>query len=494
MNRFISQKKTLSRYIIKKYLSFLIVILLLFSLIRNISALLFFGSDNLNFSRILDAETLITPDYENTDISGLADIDGWIEILDEKNRVIYTKGNVLDPHSEYTQDELLEMNALGGFLGKTSLTVGGVLNLTYKGSVQDTPEYLATYTVFERGGQTLTGLVRFPAEKVSARFSFLNPGGELRTAMYQTGAALFAACTAVFLFFLLRYARAIRTHVAAPNETLVNGLREITSGNYGTRIRLNAEYEYREIEDSFNLLAEELMTATKERERLNQERRQLLSNIAHDLKTPITTLQGYAKALSDHVVKSPEQQEEYLSAIYRKSVHMTDLVNKLLEYSRLENDTYHLHLEDTEFTEFVRTVIIDQYGAFENRRIELETEIPDSEICLSIDRTEIRRVLLNLLGNCIAHNPPGTSARAVVRSDGHFCTFGLWDNGTPIPEELRDSVFEPFVCGDASRQSGNGSGLGLSICRKVAEKHGGTIVLKEGPDGYKGFVLSLPCI
>ena len=311
--------------------------------------------------------------------------------------------------------------------------------------------------------------------------------------MYQTGTALFAACTFVFLFFLLRYARAIRTHVAAPNETLVNGLREITSGNYGTRIRLNAEYEYREIEDSFNLLAEELMTATKERERLNRERRQLLSNIAHDLKTPITTLQGYAKALSDHVVKSPEQQDEYLSAIYRKSVHMTDLVNKLLEYSRLENDTYHLHPENTEFTEFVRTVIIDQYEAFENRRMELETEIPDSEICLSIDRTEIRRVLLNLLGNCIAHNPPGTSVRAVVRSDGHFCTFGLWDNGTPIPEELRDSVFEPFVCGDASRQSGNGSGLGLSICRKVAEKHGGTIVLKEGPDGYKGFILSLPC-
>ena len=398
MNRFFPKKKTLSRYIIKKYLSFLIVILLLFSLIRNISALLFFGSDNLNFSRILDAGTLITPDYENTDISGLADINGWIEILDEKNRVIYTKG-----------------------------------------------------------------------------------------------AALFAACTFVFLFFLLRYARAIRTHVAAPNETLVNGLREITSGNYGTRIRLNAEYEYREIEDSFNLLAEELMTATKERERLNRERRQLLSNIAHDLKTPITTLQGYAKAPSDHVVKSPEQQDEYLSAIYRKSVHMTDLVNKLLEYSRLENDTYYLHPENTEFTEFVRTVIIDQYEAFENRRMELETEIPDSEICLSIDRTEIRRVLLNLLGNCIAHNPPGTSVRAVVRSDGHFCTFGLWDNGTPIPEELRDSVFEPFVCGDASRQSGNGSGLGLSICRKVAEKHGGTIVLKEGPDGYKGFILSLPC-
>lgn len=494
MNR-ISKKKTLSRYIIKKYLSFLIVILLLFSLIRNLSALLFFGSDNLNFSRILDANALITEDYENTDISGLADIDGWIEILDEENRVIFTKGKVLDPHSEYTQKELLEMNALGGFLGKTSFTIGGILNLTYKGNEHGTSRYLATYTVFERGGQSLTGLVRFPAEKVSARFTFLNPSGELRTAMFQTGVALFAACTGVFLFFLLRYARAIRTHVAAPNETLVTGLREITSGNYETRIRLNAEYEYREIEDSFNQLADELMTATKERERLNRERRQLLSNIAHDLKTPITTLQGYAKALSDHVVKSPEQQEEYLSAIYHKSVHMAGLVNKLLEYSRLENDTYQLHLEDTEFTEFVRTVIIDQYDAFENHQIELDAEIPDGEIHLTIDRIEIRRVLLNLLGNCIVHNSPETSAHAVVWSDGHFCMFELWDNGTPIPAELRESIFEPFVCcGDASRQSGNGSGLGLSICRKVAEKHGGTITLQEGPDGYKGFILSLPCI
>lgn len=274
----------------------------------------------------------------------------------------------------------------------------------------------------------------------------------------------------------------------------MEGLREITSGNYETRISLNAEYEYREIEDSFNLLAEELMNATQERERLNRERRQLLSNIAHDLKTPITTLQGYAKALSDHMVISPEQQEEYLSAIYRKSVHMTDLVNKLLEYSRLENDTWHFDFRETEFTEFVRTVIIDQYDEFEARRVDLETDIPDREITLSVDRTEIRRVLLNLLGNCIAHNPPGISARAVVRTEGRFCVFELWDNGTPIPPELQESIFEPFVCGDASRKSGNGSGLGLSICRKVAEKHGGTIVLKEGKDGYKGFILRLPLL
>ena len=487
-------QKTLSRYIIKKYLSFLIVILLLFTLIRNVGAILLFGSDNLNLSHVLDAGSLIGSDYENTDISVLSDIGGWIEILDENNHVIYTKGEVLDPHAKYSQEELLEMNALGALLGKKSFTVAGVLNISYKGSLRDFPPYLATYTSFERDGKRMTGLVRFPAEKISAEFTVLNPSGRVFSDALLTGAALFISCAVVFLFFLLRYAQAIRTHVAAPNAKLVEGLREITSGNYDTHICLNAEYEYREIEDSFNLLAEELMSATKERERLNRERRQLLSNIAHDLKTPITTLQGYAKALSDHMVISPEQQEEYLSAIYRKSVHMTDLVNKLLEYSRLENDTWHFDFRETEFTEFVRTVIIDQYDEFEARRVDLEIDIPDREITLSVDRTEIRRVLLNLLGNCIVHNPPGISARAVVRTEGRFCVFELWDNGTPIPPELQESIFEPFVCGDASRKSGNGSGLGLSICRKVAEKHGGTIVLKEGKDGYKGFILRLPLL
>lgn len=484
--------KTLSRYIIKKYLSFLIVILLLFTLIRNAGALLLFGIDNLNLSHVLDAGSLIGKDYENTDISALSDIGGWIEILDENNHVVYTKGEVLDLRSQYSQEELLEMNALGALLGKKSFTVAGMLNITYKGSQRDIPRYLATYTAFERDGEFMTGLVRFPSEKVSAEFTVLNPSGKVLSSALLTGAALFLSCAAVFLFFLLRYAYAIRTHVAAPNEKLVRGLREITSGNYETRICLNAEYEYLEIEDSFNLLAEELMNATQERERLNQERRQLLSNIAHDLKTPITTLQGYAKALNDHMVTSPEQQEEYLSAVYRKSVHMTDLVNKLLEYSRLENDTWHFDFRKTEFTEFIRTVIIDQYEEFEARRIDLETDIPDQDILLSVDQTEIRRVLLNLLRNCIVHNPPGISARAVVRTDGRFCVFELWDNGTPIPPELQESIFKPFVCGDASRQSGNGSGLGLSICRKVAERHGGTIVLKKGSDGYKGFILRLP--
>ena len=84
-------QKTLSRYIIKKYLSFLIVILLLFTLIRNVGAILLFGSDNLNLSHVLDAGSLIGSDYENTDISVLSDIGGWIEILDENNHVIYTK-------------------------------------------------------------------------------------------------------------------------------------------------------------------------------------------------------------------------------------------------------------------------------------------------------------------------------------------------------------------------------------------------------------------
>ena len=486
------KKKTLSQYIIRKYASFLIVLALLVSVIYNAVSLFLFGTDMLNTRAILDAATLISSDYENTDISLLDDIGGWIEILDENNQVIYTKGTVPEPKDSYTQSELLTQNALGSLLRADSFTVAGVINITYKGDPANRQKYAATYTAFERDGKPLTGIVKFPAENVSAGITFINPRGELAARWHLTALVLAASVILLLLACLLRYSHVIRVHLAAPNARLVEGLREITAGNYSCHLELNAEYEYREIEDSFNLLADELRQATEERDRLNRERQHLLSSIAHDLKTPITTIQGCARALADHMVSSPEQQEEYLEAICRKSAHMTELVNKLLEYSRLENDSFRLTLQETDFAELARSCVIDCYDAFEKNEMTLDVDIPDAEILLNIDPTETRRVLLNLLNNSIVHNPPGTKVHIRTKKVENWCIFEVRDNGTPIPPGIQDSIFEPFVCGDRSRQTRNGSGLGLSICRTVAGKHGGDVFLREEKEGEKSFVLRLP--
>ena len=486
------KKKTLSQYIIRKFASFLIVLALLASIIYNLVSLVLFGTDMLNTREILDAAALISADYENTDISILDDVGGWIEILDEDNRVIYTKGTVLEPKTAYTQAELLEQNALGSLLRADTFTIAGVVNITYKGDPGARQEYAATYTTFERDGRTLTGIVKFPAENVSAGITFVNPGGELARRWHITTFVLLSSMILLLLLCLLRYAHVVRVHLASPNARLVSGLREITAGNYSFHLDLNAEYEYREIEDSFNLLADELKQANEDRTRLNRERQHLLSSIAHDLKTPITTIQGYARALADHMLKTPEQEAEYLSAICRKSAHMTELVNKLLAFSRLGNDSFQLTLQKTDFSELARSSVIDCYDAFEKKGMSLEADIPDDEIILELDPAEIRRVLQNLLNNSIVHNPPGTDVHVTVGTDEKWCTFEICDNGRPIPPEIRDSIFEPFVCGDQSRQSRNGSGLGLSICRKAAQRHGGDVFLVEEAEGEKCFVLRLP--
>lgn len=485
------KKKTLGQYIIRKYISFFLILILLFSLIYNAGTYLILGRSLHKYTKILDADTVIPADYENADISFLENVDGWVEVLDADNRVIYTKGTVLEPKKQYTQSELLNLSAAGTLLKGDVFNIAGIFTVTRKREAYDPTRYFISCTTFERDGQMLTGIVKLPADRISAKFTLLNPSGDLGRRGTLSSLIIFFLCAAVFSICLIRYARTIRTRVAVPNQKLVDGLHEITSGNYKMHLDLQAEYEYQEIEESFNQLADELYRATEDRDRLNRERRQLLSNIAHDLKTPITTLRGYARALSDHMVRSPEQTEEYLAAIYRKSEHMSQLIDKLLEYSRLENADYRLALQRTEFTELVRTAIIDQYSQFEEHGIIPQLEIPDQEIFLMIDPTEIRRVLLNLMTNAVVHNPPGISVRITVRNDSRFCSFEIWDNGPPIPPTLKESIFDPFVSGDSSRSSRSGSGLGLSICRKAAQRHGGSLELIETEDGYKCFALRL---
>lgn len=494
------RKRTLSSYLLKKYIFSSVFLILALSLFYNLAGEFLLG--NLSPEEILLAENLIQRDYENTDISYLEDVDGWIEILDEDNRVIYTKGNVLEPKEQYTQQELLEQSSFGNLVQGQQYKVAGIISVTKK---EEKPKerYAATYSVFERDGRKLTGVVKIPASKLGATFMFLNPAGRTGRRLVQTMSVIAAGVILILLFFLLRYARSVKIHLAAPNQELVSGLKKMTSGDYAARIRLNAEYEYGEIEDSFNLMAEELERATDDRERLTRERRQMLSSLAHDLRTPMTTIQGYAKALSEHVVKEPGQQEEYLDAIYRKSIHLNEMITKLLEYSRLENDSYTLDMQKTDFAELVRNAAAEQYGEFEAHELLLEIEIPEHEIQVLADRTELMRVITNLFRNCIVHNPPGISAKIEVEETKEKCSLTVWDNGTQIDPQMREKIFEPFISCDSARGTKNGSGLGLAICRKIMEKHGGTIRVVDdktetydrtetyGRTGWKGFRLEL---
>lgn len=223
----------------------------------------------------------------------------------------------------------------------------------------------------------------------------------------------------------------------------------------------------------------------KEREAAQREfdrkRNLMLSDIAHDLRTPMTTVNGYANALADGMVLDPQKQAAYLAAIQRKSHRMNDLINLLFEYVKLDSEGFALDLKSHDLCEIARENAALIYSDIEEAGMTLDVEIPDEPIIVSVDEVQISRVITNLLINAIRHNDRGTRIMLCIFRQEGAINLMVADTGAIIPEELEAHLFEPFARGDTSRKSNGGSGLGLSIAKKVVEMHGWKMRLVQQP-------------
>ena len=237
---------------------------------------------------------------------------------------------------------------------------------------------------------------------------------------------------------------------------------------------------------------EELLQQEKEQKKAYDKARNLmLSDITHDIKTPITTICGYAKTLTDGVISlSEEKRQEYLQAIYAKSMRMSELVTMLFEYIKMDSEGFTLHKEKTDVCELLREVIAMMYTDFEEKGMELEIEIPDKLDSIELDKSQMTRVITNILNNALKYNDAGTKVGVTLDEEYRIC---IADTGRNIEPELAEHIFEPFSRGDKARSTRGGSGLGLSIARKIVEMHGGKIWLRTSPkNGYtKAFIIEL---
>lgn len=230
------------------------------------------------------------------------------------------------------------------------------------------------------------------------------------------------------------------------------------------------------------------------RKKYEKARNLMLSDIAHDLRTPITTIGGYAKALNDGLVTSDEKRKEYLEAIENKSERMSDLITLLFDYVRLDSENYQLRLEKTDVAELLRENAAFLYADVEEKGMELEIDIPEEPVFLQVDRLQISRVITNLMNNALKHNAQGTTICLQLRELKVAGTLEIVvsDNGTMIDPFVAENIFEPFVLADASRESKGGTGLGLSIAKKIVEMHGWTIELNQDFERQeKSFVIKI---
>lgn len=235
------------------------------------------------------------------------------------------------------------------------------------------------------------------------------------------------------------------------------------------------------------------MEEAEKQKAAEKKRNLLLSDMAHDLKTPMTTIYGYAQALRNHMVEEPEKQEQYLDSIIMKSTRMNEMINMMLDYVRLDSEGFQLKKQKENLTELLLQTAANLYPEIEQAGDNLTVNISDEAVYAMIDKMQFTRVITNLITNAIRHNEKGTEMELAMQVYGNDITIRLEDNGAPIEEELKNHIFEPFVLGDASRNSKGGSGLGLSIAASVMELHEGSIRLEQPCKGNKtkAFVITL---
>ncbi len=296
---------------------------------------------------------------------------------------------------------------------------------------------------------------------------------------------LYFLATALFIW---RLRRKIGDPLRRLNDAVVSQSenRPVRVGNCG------GPREIRRIGESFDRFADQLAESEAQRQRMDEDRQKLIADISHDLKTPITVIAGYIDAICDGKVP-PQEQERYLLAIQSKAEALTELVNAFHEYSKVEHPEFVLHPQRADLCEFLREYLAGKYDEIDLAGFTLEVSIPEQPVFCALDAMQFRRVLDNLLSNALRHNRLGTALFFDISAGPQTALLRVADNGAGIPPERVRRIFEPFVVGSEAR-SGRGSGLGLSITRRIMEKHGGTITLnpRPAPGRSTEFLLELP--
>ena len=182
-----------------------------------------------------------------------------------------------------------------------------------------------------------------------------------------------------------------------------------------------------------------------------------------------------------HGIIKEENKQQYLQTIYHKSIVLNELINAFSEYSKLEHPDFRPVKIKVDICEYAREYLAAKYNELVLGGCSLEVEIPEMIIWCQIDVQQMKRVFENLINNSVKHNKRGTALFFSMKKEADTVCISIGDNGTGIPKELAQMVFEPFVVGDESRNSRQGTGLGLAIAKKIVEAHGGVIELVKFP-------------
>ncbi|QQK06976.1 HAMP domain-containing sensor histidine kinase [Miniphocaeibacter halophilus] len=364
----------------------------------------------------------------------------WVEQLDSNNKVVSVVGNKLDKTMNYSDRDIMEL-----------------LNL------KDNSEEFHVFIKF-LGEEKY--LIKIPTKNLALTLNLTNS----RSKNSKVFGILFLA---FYIFMIILLSKRLSNKIKKPIDKMLFAMDRVKDGEKGVQIDFQTKNELNELKDNFNDMIIKLEREEEYRIKKEEEKNKLLLDLSHDIKTPISTIKSYSLALKDDLVKE-EDKKDYYDILDKKASRISYLVDEMTNMLKLDNKDYKLYMEKANFSEVVRQTVSEYYNELENKKIDVEVNLPKDDIYINIDLNLIKRVLNNLMENQLKYNS-GTFTRISLEEENNKLILEISDNGKLIDKNTRKTLFNPFVRGDKARSTSGGLGLGLSISKTIINKHKGEI-------------------
>jgi signal transduction histidine kinase len=277
-------------------------------------------------------------------------------------------------------------------------------------------------------------------------------------------------------------------------QKVSSAVKDFENGNYSRRTAIKSRDEIGYLGQAFNQMADTIVAQLEQLKNTDRLRRELVANVSHDLKSPLTSIQGYIETLliKDDTLSS-EDRRRFLNTALHSTQSLNQLVWELFELSKLDAKQAEPKVEQFSISELAQDVFMKFKPVAEKMGIDLSVQIPEDLCMIEADIAMIERTMSNLLDNALRHTPPQGTVLMELKPLEQKVRFAVTDTGSGIPSSDIDQVFDRFFVGDKNRRrTEEGSGLGLAISKRIIELHGGTIGVESRLNTGSTFYFDLP--
>lgn len=283
-------------------------------------------------------------------------------------------------------------------------------------------------------------------------------------------ATLISLIASVFIIYYFAQRVLIR-----PLHDLNEVAKKMNGGDFSIRAHITSDDEIGQLGESFNRMAGSM-------ESTEDNRRDFISNISHELRSPITSIRGFIAGMIDGIIPK-DKENYYLSVVYEEIQRLTRLINDLLDLSAMESGQFSMKLEQVDLNEIIRIVLVKFETRINDKRLKVDVTLDSEYLYVAADRDRLIQVVTNLLDNAVKHCPDDAQIEVVTKVKGKKVTVSIYNDGTPISEEDRKNIWNRFYKADKSRTKKESTGLGLPIVRNIIAQHGETAWVENRETG-----------